>query len=172
MFSAEGVFPDTAGDSDIAAWFDRLHNALKNIAAEDVELTVYQCRGEAEPSSCDVVLHCAPFARELDTAYRDSLFRGLYSNRLFLAVEVHAPTAAAQSVVLFLADAATDPRAGIDERKSRLTEICDLLQAQLGTFGLRRLGYVRRGRVIFDEIAEAIVFAMTGTGTANLASIY
>ena len=75
---------------------------------------------------------------------------------------MHAPPAAAQSVARFLADAGTDPRVGINERKSRLNEICDLLQAQLGLFGLRRLGYVRRGRVIFDEIAEAIVFAMTG----------
>jgi type IV secretion system protein VirB4 len=164
MFSADGVFPDTADDTDIAAWFERLHNALKNIAAEDVELTVYQCRGEADPSGYEAGLHQAPFARELDAAYRNSLFRGfLYSNRLFLAVQVHAPTAAVQSIVGFLADTGTDPRAGINERKNRLTEICDLLQAQLSTFGLRRLGYVRRGRVIFDEIAEAIVFAMTGT---------
>jgi type IV secretion system protein VirB4 len=163
MFSADGVFPDTADDTDIAAWFDRLHNALKNIAAEDVELTVYQCRGETDPSGYEAGLHRAPFARKLDTAYRDSLFRGLlYANRLFLAVQVHAPPTAAQSVARFLADAGTDPRAGINERKSRLNEICDLLQAQLGLFGLRRLGYVRRGRVIFDEIAEAIVFAMTG----------
>jgi type IV secretion system protein VirB4 len=164
MFSADGVFPDTADDTDIAPWFDRLHNALKNIAAEDVELTVYQCRGEAEPSGYQTGLHPVRFARELDAAYRDSLFRGLlYANRLFLAVQVHAPPAAAQSVARFLADTGTDPRAGINERKSRLNEICDLLRAQLGTFGLRRLGYVRRGRVIFDEIAEAIVFAMTGT---------
>ena len=164
MFSVDGVFPDTADDTDIAAWFDRLHNALKNIAAEDVELTVYQCRGEADPSGYQAGPHPAPFARELDAAYRDSLFRGLlYSNRLFLAVQLHPPNAAAQSVVRFLADAGTNPRAGINERKNRLTEICDLLQAQLGPFGLRRLGYVRRGRVIFDEIAEAIVFAMTGT---------
>jgi type IV secretory pathway VirB4 component len=41
MFSADGVFPDTADEVDIVAWFDRLHNALRNIAAEDVELTVY-----------------------------------------------------------------------------------------------------------------------------------
>jgi type IV secretion system protein VirB4 len=164
MFAADGVFPDTADEIDIAAWFERLHNALKNIAAEDVELTVYQCRGEADPSGYEVGLHRAPFARELDAAYRDSLFRGLlYSNRLFVAVQLHAPNVAAQSVVQFLADTGTDPRAGINERRNRLTEICDLLQAQLGTFGLRRLGYVQRGRVIFDQIAEAIVFAMTGT---------
>ncbi|MFZ3238637.1 MAG: hypothetical protein WA184_25145, partial [Stellaceae bacterium] len=164
MFAADGVFPDTADEVDIAAWFVRLHNSLKNIAAEDVELTVYQCRGEADSSGYQAALHQAPFARELDAAYRDSLFRGLlYSNRLFLAVQVHAPNVAAHSIARFLADTGTDPRAGVNERKNRLTEICDLLQVQLAAFGLRRLGYVRRGRVIFDEIAEAIVFAMTGT---------
>ncbi|MGH7114340.1 MAG: hypothetical protein ACREE9_07575 [Stellaceae bacterium] len=68
MFSADGVFPDTADGSDIAAWFERLHNALKNIAAEDVELTVYQCRGEADPAGYQAGLHQAPFARELDAA--------------------------------------------------------------------------------------------------------
>jgi type IV secretory pathway VirB4 component len=39
MFEAAGVFSDTADDVDIATWYDQLHNALKNIAAEDVELT-------------------------------------------------------------------------------------------------------------------------------------
>ena len=136
----------------------------KNIAAEDVELTIYQCRGEADQSVFEGGLHRSQFARDLDAAYRDNLFRGsLYSNRLFLAIQIHAPNVAAQSVSRFLADAVTDPRAGINERKDRLNEICDLLQVQLGAFGLRRLGYVQRGRVIFDEIAEAIVFAMTGT---------
>jgi type IV secretory pathway VirB3-like protein len=59
-FSADRVFPDTADDTDIAARFDRLHNALKNIAAADVELTVYQCRGEADPSGYQTGLHRAP----------------------------------------------------------------------------------------------------------------
>ncbi len=159
-----GVFPDTADHVDIAALFDRLHNPLKNIAADDVELTIYQCRGAADPSIYEGGVHRTQFARDLDAAYRDSLFRGsLYSNRLFLAIQIHAPNVAAQSVSRFLADAVTDPRAGINERKDRLNEICDLLQVQLREFGLRRLGYVQRGRVIFDEIAEAIVFAMTGT---------
>ena len=39
MFEAAGDFSDTADDVDIATWHDQLHNALKNIAAEDVELT-------------------------------------------------------------------------------------------------------------------------------------
>jgi hypothetical protein len=70
-FSADGVFPDTADDTDIAA--------------EDVELTVYQCRGEADPSGYQAGRHRVRFARELDAASRDSVFRGLlYANRLFL----------------------------------------------------------------------------------------
>jgi type IV secretion system protein VirB4 len=164
MFEVAGVFSDTADDVDIAALFDRLHNALKNIAADDVELTIYQCRGAADPSIYEGGVHRTQFSRDLDAAYRDSLFRGsLYSNRLFLAIQVHAPNVAAQSVSRFLSDAVTDPRAGINERTDRLNEICDLLQVQLRAFGPCRLGYVQRGRVIFDEIAEAIVFAMTGT---------
>jgi type IV secretion system protein VirB4 len=164
MFGVDGVFSDTADDVGIATWFDQLHNALKNMAADDVELTIYQCRGEADPSIYEGGLHRTPFARDLDAAYRDKLFHGsLYSNRLFLAVQIHAPNVAAQSVSRFLADTVTDPRAGINERKDRLDEICDLLQVQLRAFGLRRLGYVQRRRVVFDEIAEAIVFAMTGT---------
>jgi type IV secretion system protein VirB4 len=163
MFAVEGVFPDTADEADIARWSGQWHTALKNIAAEDVELTVYQCRGEAEPADSEGGSHRAPFARELDSAYRKRLYgEALYRNRLYLAVQLHPPTAAAQSVERFLAEARHDPRAGIDERTNRLGEICGLIEAQLGGFGLRRLGYVRRGQVIFDEIAEAIVFAMTG----------
>ena len=85
------------------------------------------------PCGYQAAPHQAPFARELDAAYRESLFRGLlYSNRLFLAVQLHPPNVAAQSVVRFLADAGTDPRAGINERTSRLNEICDLLQGAAG----------------------------------------
>ena len=50
MLEVAGVFSDTADDGAIATWFDRVHNAYKNIAAEDVELTIYQCRGEADQS--------------------------------------------------------------------------------------------------------------------------
>jgi type IV secretion system protein VirB4 len=163
MWEVTGVFPDTADAADVGAWFNQLHNAVKNIAAEDIELTVYQVRGEAGPEDCEDGEHDIPFAQELDSAYRDNLFRGfLYRNRLYLAVQIHGPNPAAQKIVRWLSDAHTDPRAGISERKARLEEICSLLEAQLGAFGLRRLGYVTRGHVVFDEIAEAIVFAMTG----------
>ena len=131
MFAVEGVFPDTADEADITRWSGQWHTALKNIAAEDVELTVYQCRGEAEPSECDAGLHQAPFARELDEAYRERLYRGaLYQNRLYLAVQLHPPNPTAQSLARFfaevgrpLADGTTMPPAGAKPEVERLMRV-------------------------------------------------
>jgi hypothetical protein len=110
-FSADGVFPDTADDTDIAARFARLHNAEK-----------YRGRGwrtdglsvPRRGRPLGLSDGAAPGAvRELDAAARDSLFGGLlYANRLFLAVQVHAPPAAAQSGGRFLAETGKDPRSG------------------------------------------------------------
>jgi type IV secretion system protein VirB4 len=162
-YEVRGVYPDTADEADIAQAFDRLHNALKNIAGDDIELTFYQCRGEVEPSHFPVPAHPVQFARELDAAYRENLFRGsVYANRLFVTIQVHAPNAAAQGLKTWLSDVHTDPRSGINDRVDRLNDLCDLFAAQLAMFGLRRLGYVTRNRVVFSEIAEAIVFALTG----------
>lgn len=165
MFSVGGVFPDTADEHDLAAWFDQFHNVQKNIQAEDVELLVYKCRGEAEPKAYPSPDHPDAFAQELDETYREHLFANtLYTNPMYLAVMVHAPNIAAQSISRFLSDDA-DPRSGIRSRHERLNEICDLMQAQLANFGLRRLGYVDRGGILYDEIAEALVLA--GTGVAR-----
>lgn len=163
MFSAAGVYPDTADDVDIATWFDRAHNGLKNIAAEDVEIVVYQCRGEADRSTCPPGVYRSQFARELGEAYTDNLFRGtLYLNQTFIAVLVRPPTLTTQSLRQYFSAGKRISRVEIEARAARLNEICGLLQAQLSTFGLRRLGYVQRGHALFDEIAEATVFALTG----------
>lgn len=162
MFEVAGVFPDTADGTDTENWSAVWEGALLNIAADDVEIISYQCRGEADPRQYEDAVHSSGFAGELAAAYKANLFaRSLYSNRLFLAVHIHAPNAAARGLTKFFADA-SDPRAGLDERVGRLNDICDLLQAQLSIYGLRRLGYVERGHVGFSEIAEAIVLAMTG----------
>jgi type IV secretion system protein VirB4 len=165
VFSAAGVFPDTADDADIATWFDGWHNALKNVAAEDVEITIYQCRGEADRSICMPGTHRSGFARDLVEAYTDNLFAGtLYLNQTFIAVQVHPPSVAVRTVreVFKGKQKRRDGRAEIDARVDRLNHICDLLQAQLTRFRLRRLGYVEREHALFSEIAEALVFALTG----------
>jgi len=164
-FVAPGVFPDTANSEIAARWFDQLHNVVKNIAAEDVELTIYQCRGDGAIASLERPTHCLGFAQRLSDAYWDNLTRlTLYSNQIYIVVHVHAPNAATQGVMQFLSGAPRSNRAAIRQRADRLNEICSLLQTQLTRYGLRRLGYTTRGsaRVIYDEIAEAIVFAMTG----------
>lgn len=164
VFSAAGVFPDTADDADIATWFDGLHNAVKNIAADDVEITIYQCRGEADRSICTPGRHRSDFSHDLSEAYTTGLFAGtLYLNQTFIAIQVHPPSVPIRTVKEFFSGSKQKSgRAEIEARTDRLNHICDLLQAQLRAFGLRRLGYVERGNVLFSEIAEALVFALTG----------
>jgi type IV secretion system protein VirB4 len=165
MFAVNGVFPDTADDVDIANWFDRLHGALRNIAAADVEVIVYQCRGEADRSVYYGGRHASLFARDLEAAYQENLFRmTLYSNQLFVAVRLMVPRDPTQTIGQFVTRGgirSTD--AEISDRVSRLNDICNLLSSQVAVFQMRRLGYVTRGRTLFSEIAEAIVFALTGT---------
>lgn len=161
-FGVGGVYPDTSDLVDEEAWIEQLHTALKNIAAEDVEVTTYQCRGEADRSFYRPGRHKAKFAQDLDAAYADNLYREtLYSNRLYLTIQIHAPSTAAQSITGFFADVASDPRIDIYRRAERLNQICALLETQLREFGMRRLGYKTRGVVVFSEIAEAIVYALT-----------
>jgi type IV secretion system protein VirB4 len=162
-WALDGVYPDTVDLIDEAYWNEQLHTALKNIASADIEVMTYQCRGETDRSFYRPGNHKAPFARELEAAYLDNLFRGtLYSNRLYLTIQLHAPNKAAQSISSFFADAASDPKADIMARAERLNQICELVQSQLREFKPRRLGYVTRGNVVFSEIAEAIVHAVTG----------
>ncbi len=153
-----GVSPDTADTVDIANWFDRFHGAVLNIAAEDVEITILQCRGEADRSAVHPGIHRDGYARELADDYIANLFAGsLYSNQLFVFVLIHPPSAAARAV-------RSGQQTGdeIEARADRLHELCRLLQVQLADFAPRRLGYVERGHGLYDEIAEAIVFAVTG----------
>lgn len=163
MFSAQGVYPDTCDEKDIERWFDILHTTWRNIAAEDIELNFYQCRGEMAPSLYEEGLHRSEFAQGLADAYRDNLFRGtIWHNALYFSVQIHGESLASQTAAKLVAEAASSPRAQLNERRDRLNDICGLIQSQLRAFGLKRLGYIKRGRALFDEIAEALVFAMTG----------
>jgi type IV secretion system protein VirB4 len=159
-FEVGGISPDTADDTDIGIWYDQLHAAWMNIHAEDIELKIYRCRSPMELAPYEGVR--SPFARELDQAYRGNLSgHKLYRNSLFLLVHVHPPNTV-QTVARFFGEAPTDPRASITERLGRLEEICGILETQLAIFRLRRLGYVERAGIVYDEIIEAIAFAATG----------
>ena len=163
LFAVAGVCPDTADSTDLAIWFDEVHNAQKNIQDEAIELFSYKCRGLADPDDFPLPQHPNPAAREIDAAYRANLFTGtLYANSLFLGAQVHAPNLAAQGAAKFFSHDAVNPRPGTAERVRRLNEICRLLETQLARFGLRRLGYVERAGILYDEIAEALAFATTG----------
>lgn len=162
-FEVDGVYPTTASDQDVARWYDQLHNAWRGIAASDVSVTVYQCRGYCDPSMIPVGTHQDAFAASLAADYRNGLFKsGLFMNRLFLLVQIKGPTTTVKAVKSIAANLDDEVRDEIADRAHRLDDVCRRLQSSLREFGLKRLQHERRGKRQFDQIAEAVVFAFTG----------
>ena len=162
MFDVAGVSTGTADEADITHWFDQLHNAMMNIAADDIEVMIYQCRGEADPSLCQPGQHSTELAQSLANEYVENLYaNGLYWNRTFISIEVIPQSAAGKSARELVLGAGSS-LVGIDALAERCDGVCALLQSQLSAFGLRRLGYEERGRGLYDQIPEALAFALTG----------
>jgi len=166
MYLVSGVYPDTSDETDRNVWFDVIHNTILNIAADDIELTFYQVHSETDFTGSPAE-HRSQFAEDLDNDYRVALqTMTIWTNRLSFTVHIRAPGAAAQATTNILSGAEKpNLREVIGRRTERLTEICQLIEARLHrTFGLRRLGTrAPRKRQLFNEIAEELVFAMTGT---------
>lgn len=155
MFEVRGVYPGASDAIDRNNWSMHWHNALLNIAAEDVELFVYECRGTADGAALEPALCTRDFAFQLDRSYRAHLADGmLYLNRLYIALIIRAP--------LIRRVGRAGVQAAVDQRLRRLQEVAALLMVQTRAFGLTRLGQKTRRGFVYSEIAEALGFALTG----------
>ena len=163
MFAIEGMPWETADPVDINRWHTDYNTALRNIAADTVILSVYQSRGVADPRVFASGTFKSEFAEALDRKYRARLFGGLlYSNQLFLGLQIRPPRYAGETLGEHFARRSRPADEAPEERQQRLEDACALLQRSLAAYRPRRLGTVCRGNAVFSEIAEAIVFAMTG----------
>ena len=169
MFEVGGISPETAEPEEVSAWHNRLNLTIRNVANDQLILTVYQCRGLATPDAFPLGQHRSGFAAELAAAYRSRLLdRALYSNRLFLAVQLRPPRPAGEWVAdqmekrgrnLAKRRAKVEP---LRDRVQRTEDICELIQAELAAYKPHRLGLVSRGNAVFSEIGEALAYAITG----------
>ena len=165
LIEADGIPFDTADPALLNAAHARLNLTLQNIADEGLILYRWNCRGLADPSIYPVGAFRSNFAERLDSRYRTRLFDGrLYVNRLLLGVQMRPARYAGE---WFGDQVAKRRRAkrGDDapaDRTAQLERIVGLLMQELSAYRPRRLGVVERGRALFSEIAEAIVFALTG----------
>jgi len=163
MLNLGGIAWQTADVATIIARQGDYHNAIRNIADDVLTISTYQCRGMADPSIYPRRRLPSAFARSLDESYRDKLFAGgLFDNQLYIAITAHP----ARYVPKFIETSvkrrskpATEAKA---DRLRLLEDTASLMEAKLGAYKPRRLGLRRVGDVYFSEMAEALVFAVTG----------
>jgi type IV secretion system protein VirB4 len=142
---------------------DDYHNALRNMSDDTLTISTYQCRGMADPSIYPKRILPSPFARLLDERYRENLFAGaLFDNQIYVAITIHPASYVPKFVSGQIKKRSKPAKEARADRLRRLYETADLLEAKLGAYRPRRLGLRRVGHVLFSEMAEALVFAMTG----------
>ena len=158
-----GIAWETADVADIIRRHDDYNTALRNIADDTLTISTYQCRGMADPSIYPNRTFPSGFATHLNSRYRDRLFsRSLYNNQLYLGVTIRPARYAGDMFAEQVAKRSRPAEEAPEDRVQRLNDVCALIQAKLSAYGPVRLGIAHRGHAIFSEIAEAIVFAMTG----------
>lgn len=163
MVAVAGVAWETADVVDIIRRHDDYNTALRNIADDTLTISTYQCRGMADPSIYPERVFPSAFATSLNARYREQLFgRSLYNNQLYLGVTIRPARYAGDLVAAQMAKRSKTADEAPEDRIQRLQDVCALIQAKLSAYGTRRLGIATRGHGVFSEIAEAIVFAMTG----------
>ena len=163
VLAADGVAWETADVADLVRRHDDYNTTMRNIAADTLIISTYQCRGMADPSIYPTRCFPSAFANRLNTRYRNTLFdRSLFNNQLYIMVTVR-PARYAGDLVADQWSRRTKPVDDAPEdRIQRLDDVCALIQTKMAAYGIRRLGVVSRGNGVFSEPSEAIVFAVTG----------
>ena len=99
----------------------------------------------------------------MDAAYRARLFdQRLYENRTFVGVQIRPERYAGEFIGDQIAIRQRPVEQASEERLQRLEDVVALLMAELKPYRPRRLALRVPGRVVFSEMAEALVLAMTG----------
>lgn len=168
MFQLDGISAQTMEDDRLRQMRRSLNHALCGIATTD-GLVVYNwvCRGLASPDIYPEGRFVSRFAADIDRRYRAKLIdRNLYLNRTYVGVMLRPPRLLGQ----FIGDQVEKvqrPRDAADEapeeRIQRILRVADIIEQSLSAYSPRRLAFRHdnSGRR-FSEIAEALIFVMTG----------
>ena len=165
VIEVEGLPWETLEPEQIRGRWSRLNRTWCNIATDGLIIGHLVCRGLCDPSIYPDGDFRSPYAAALDARYRARLLDGrLYWNRTLLVLQLRSPRYAGEWIGEQLArrsqrEMDDEPP---EERIARLNRICDLLATELAAYRPHRLGLRETRGQLFSEIAEAIVFAMTG----------
>lgn len=163
MLSVDGLSWDTAEIDDIRRWNEDLNLSFRNIAFDNLTIMTYQCRGAAHPSIYPDRKFPSEFVTRLNERYRERLFeQTLYSNRIFIGILVRPARYMGDFMSEQVAKRSKPAEDAPEDRLRRLDDTCSLLQGRLSAYGLQRLGLRETKSGLFSEIAESLVFAVTG----------
>ena len=124
MVEVLGIPWETSNGRDVADKYQRWNHTLKNIAAPNLIITIYQCRGLADDGIYPTGTFRSEFAASLDAAYRGKLFeQSLYENRTFLGVQLRPERYAGEALSEHLALHQKPVDAPDEERIQRLEEV-------------------------------------------------
>ncbi|MEA2728303.1 MAG: type secretion system protein VirB4, partial [Acetobacteraceae bacterium] len=165
MLGIDGLPFETIDDAVINHRHARLEFAMRDVAQDGLVFHFLQCRGTADPSLYPAGQFRTAFAGQLDTRYRDKLFgsRSMWLNQTFLTLQLSPRQFGGKTInrllpVRWRGGQAEPPRELIE----RLKRIAGIFAEELKDYRPRVLSIVERDGRLFSEIAEAVVFAMTG----------
>jgi type IV secretion system protein VirB4 len=168
MVQVEGL-PAQTLDEDIMRRARRmLNHTYVGLSSHD-GLVLYQwvCRGIVADGIYPTGRFASPVAERIDAKYRSRLLeRNLYLNRTYVGLLIRPPQLAGEFVGDQLTKASA-PRDVEDEppeqRIDRLHQVLGIVARDMADYHPRILGLRENGRgQIFSEVAEALIFAMTG----------
>ncbi len=172
LLSGGGVFAmaavagrpwETSDQNEVFTRFMRLNQTYKQIAHEDVTLSVYQVRGLASAGVYPAGGFTGAFAAALDDAYRAALFRRtLYENRTYVCVQIRPSRPMGETLGSYWEAKRGEVETADERRIQRLEDLMALLMSELAIYRPRRLGVRATRYAVFSELAEALVHAMTG----------
>ena len=161
MVSLDGLPFETTNDPIINYQHERLEAVIREHGQDGLTFHFLQCRGTADPALYPGGDFASEFSATLDAKYRHKLFgtRSMWLNRSYMAIQLSPRAIGGRAFSRFRRPDPAEPPAN---RIQRLRRLVGVFMEQMKEYSPRILGVVARNRRLFNEIAEAVAFAMTG----------
>jgi type IV secretion system protein VirB4 len=164
MLAIDGLPFETSDDRVINYRHVRLEAAMRDVAQDGLTFHFLQCRGVADPRLYPTGSFRSAFAAQLDRRYFHKLFgtQSMWLNQSFIALQLSPRQIGGKAVKRLLPGRRVVAAEPPLDRINRLRRLVGIFGEQLKDYRPRVLSIVERSRHLFSEIAEAVVFAMTG----------
>lgn len=163
VVSVDGLPFETTSDPIINHHFLSFEEVIRDTGEDGITFHFMQCRGIADPSLYPAGEFTSEFSQVVDAKYRHGLFgkRSMWLNRSYIAIQLSPRVITGTKTISRWWNKSDHTEPPVD-RMRRLQRIVGQFVARMKDYNPRILGIVERNKRLFNEIAEAMDFAMTG----------